>query len=274
MARLIAATCPKCGAGVRLDPDKSFVTCSYCGVSSFVETPKRRATEQIQQAQPVIHIERIPRSLGCFPALITVVIILIAIGAFSGQLLGNLSLLGGRGLGISSGKPFTLPISLPSGVSFVPTPVVEEDIFKDPTIVKRRFEERLGKPVMVKELVLYPTYAIAEAQDPKAKHHLDRYVYRNATLGDPDPVRLSGSERDVDRLVFSLDKIAFDKLPAIIQAAPVTDLPLEEAKVTHVIITRDVFSKQTPVFRIYVSGPRDSGYVEYDANGKRGRVVR
>lgn len=272
MARLIAATCPKCGAGVRLDPKQQFVTCSYCGVSSFIETPKRPATQEIQRAQPVIHIERVPSSLGCLPGLIGLVVVLVALGAVSGQLLNGFSLLSGRVPGASSGKPFGLPFPLPSGIA-LPTPAPEEDLFKDPTIAKRRFEERLGHPVMVKELVLYPTYALAEAQDPNNKTHLDRYWYRNGSLGDPEPVRLSGSDRDLGRVVFSLDQLPFDKLAGIIQAS-LKDLPLEEGKVTHVILTRDVFSKEKPVMRVYLSSPRDSGgYVEYDASGKRGRVV-
>jgi hypothetical protein len=273
MARLVAATCPRCGAGVRLDPKQQFVTCTYCGVSSFIETPKRPATAEIQRAQPVIHVERVPRSFGCLPGLLSLVIVLLIVGAVSGQLWNGLSLLSGQLPGASSGKPLGLPISIPSSLSFVPTARVEEDLFKDPSLVKRRFEERLGRPVMVKELVLYPTYAFAEAQDPNDKTHLDRYSYRNATVGDPEPVRLSGSDRDLTRVVFSLDQLPFEKLASIIQSA-LTDLALEGGKVTHVILTRDVFSKGKPVIRVYASSARDSGgYVEYDANGKRGRVV-
>ena len=37
MARLVAATCPHCGAGIQLDPDVETVTCTFCGVSSFDE---------------------------------------------------------------------------------------------------------------------------------------------------------------------------------------------------------------------------------------------
>ena len=68
--------------------------------------------------------------------------------------------------------------------------------------------------------------------------------------------------------------MAFDKLSSVIQGA-LEDLPLERGKVSHVILTRDVFSKLEPVIRVYVSGPRDGGgYIEYEASGKRRRVVR
>jgi len=276
MARLIAATCPKCGAGVRLDPKNQFVTCSYCGVSSFVETPKRPATAEIRQAaRPIIHVERVPRSpFGCLSLLISLVVLIGLGGAFSGQLLGNLSLLGGRVLGVSSGKPFVLPISLPSAVSGLASPRVEEDLFKDPELVKRRFEERLGKPLLAKEVVLYPTYALVEAQDPKNKQHLDRYWYRNGVVDEPEPLQVSSSDRDkLDKLVFPLDLISFDKLASVIEGA-LKEIPIEQGKVSHVILTRDMFSKQQPVVRVYVSGPRDGGgYIEYDGSGKRRRVV-
>lgn len=270
MARLIAATCPKCGAGVRIDPKQHFVTCSYCGVSSFIETPKRPATEQVRQVQPVIHVER-TSSGGCLSTLFGFAV-LLGVLAYAGSLLfGGFPQLMSRVTGASSGKPISLPFPLPSAIQ-LPTLPVEEELFKDPPLVKRRFEEQLGRPVMVKQLVLYPSYAIAEAQDPKNKQHLDRYVYRHGALGAPEPVRLSGVERDVNKLVFSLDQIAFDQLAGVIHSA-LTELPIEEGKVTHVILTRDVFTKGVPAVRVYVNGPRDSGYVEYAANGKRGRVV-
>lgn len=273
MARLIAATCPRCGAGVRIDLKQQFVTCSYCGVSSFIETPKRPATEQVRQVQPVIHVER-TSSGGCLPSLLGLTFVIGGL-AFAGSLLfGGFPQLMSRVTGATSAKPFNLPFPLPSAVQLpqLPQLAVAEDLFADPPLVKRRFEERLGSPVMVKELVLYPSYAIAEAQDPKNKQHLDRYVYRSGALGSPEPVRLSSSERDVNKVVFSLDQIAFDKLAGMIQSA-LKDLPVEEGKVTHVILTRDVFTKGVPAIRVYVNGPRDSGYVEYAANGKRGRVV-
>ncbi|MGC4090394.1 MAG: hypothetical protein QM756_21455 [Polyangiaceae bacterium] len=271
MARLIAATCPKCGAGVRLDPDKQFVTCSYCGVSSFIETPKRRATEEMQHsAQPIIHVERVPsRGSGCLGAVIALVILGVGGAVAAGVLLSST----GRSLGVGSSAPFGIPIPLPSGVS-LPSPLAaSDDFFKDPSSLKRAMEERLGKPVMIKELILYPSYARFDAQDPKNKQHLDSYWYRGGSIQDPEPVRLSGSDRDVDKLVFSLDQIAYDQLPTMIQSA-LKELPLEEGHVSHVIITRDVFTQGRPAIRVYVTGPRDSGgYVEFTPTGSRRKVV-
>ena len=47
MARLIAVTCPKCGAEVDLDPGKELVKCTYCGTSSFVSKEERHDAEDL-----------------------------------------------------------------------------------------------------------------------------------------------------------------------------------------------------------------------------------
>jgi hypothetical protein len=43
---------------------------------------------------------------------------------------------------------------------------------------------------------------------------------------------------------------------------------VEEGAVTHVSVSRDTFSgDHQVVIRMYVSGPRSSGFIEADANG-------
>lgn len=54
MARLIAAKCPNCGAGVRIDLERDLATCDFCGTSSFVQTATRRATEAIRLQHPMV----------------------------------------------------------------------------------------------------------------------------------------------------------------------------------------------------------------------------
>lgn len=275
MAKLVAATCPKCGAGVRLDPDKEFVTCTYCGVSSFIQTPRRPPTQQIEQQHvPVIRVER-TRSSGCLPVALVAGIAMLGGSVAAVVLFSNVNRIAGGALGAASGIP---KISIPGVPSFsIPNPVVaaEEDLFKDPLIIKSRLEERLGKPVRLKELVLYPSYAAIEAQDPKNKEHLDRYFYRAGSFQDPEPLRLSGSDRkSLEAALFSLDELSLDKLPALMADA-LAQLKLEDGKVSHVIIDRDFFGGKTPGFRVYASSERDSGgYVSYDASGKRRRVMK
>lgn len=275
VARLVAATCPKCGAGVRIDPDNEYVTCGYCGVSSFIQTKRRQPTEEaIRAHQPVIHLENTARRIsGCVSALISVGVLGVFGVVLSGLFASNLPRLAQHFLGIDAGV--TVPITVPGFPSAFTPPAlpVEENLFANPNLAKLKMEERLGKPVMAKRLVLYSAYANLTAQDPKQKNHLDTYFYRSGVLQEPQPERLSGRDKDVEKIVFSLDAIDFGRVPGLLASAA-TDLAIEQGAVSHVIIERGNFGRTAPVVRVYVTGPRDSGYVEYDLNGRRTRVVK
>lgn len=55
MARLVAAKCPTCGAGLKIDVAQEVVSCSYCNTSAFVRTRTRPVTQQaLNQHVPVI----------------------------------------------------------------------------------------------------------------------------------------------------------------------------------------------------------------------------
>jgi hypothetical protein len=57
MTQLIAAKCPTCGAGLRIDPSAEFALCQYCSTSSFVRTKARPAPDRIvQERSPVIDV--------------------------------------------------------------------------------------------------------------------------------------------------------------------------------------------------------------------------
>jgi outer membrane protein assembly factor BamB len=88
MSRLIQAKCPQCGAGVRLDPQLDWVTCSYCNTSSFVTSPQKQSQHQhVPQHYPVIDISQaVPRSRGiavvAFGAMLFAAVSVVAIGAY------------------------------------------------------------------------------------------------------------------------------------------------------------------------------------------------
>jgi hypothetical protein len=74
MAQLVAAKCPTCGAGLRLDPAVEFALCQYCSTSSFVRTKTRSAPPHVvRQRSPVIDVGR--SSYGWLIALAVVVIV-------------------------------------------------------------------------------------------------------------------------------------------------------------------------------------------------------
>jgi hypothetical protein len=77
----------------------------------------------------------------------------------------------------------------------------------------------------------------------------------------------------VEAYLVDLDDVSFDKIPALAKTT-LRDLGYESAKVSHVIIERNLpFSKAT-VIRVYASGPRDSGRIDYDATGEVLKVYR
>lgn len=264
---------------MRLDPDREFVTCQFCGASSFIQTQKRPVTQQVHaQAMPVIHVPHVQR--GCAGAL------------------GVLAALGGVGAALAAGVAFYVSSLTTSAVTPPPAfqrpapastaedaeaaaprdeptgKLVEEDYFADATRAKARYEKVLGKPIMAKQLVVYQYYATLEAQDPKHAEHVDSYKLWASKVERPEPVRLGNDKKQLAQVLFSLDSVDFSMLQRLIKQA-LAELGIEEGKVTHVILERDGSGAQRePLWRIYVNGSRDSGFVEFSTSGEKRRAVQ
>ena len=94
MVRIASAKCPHCGAALRLDPKLEWVTCTYCGTSSFIAKPG--STAPVPPQHPVIHLDARAAARGIGTALvlilgsvaviavIVVVVIVVAVGAAVG----------------------------------------------------------------------------------------------------------------------------------------------------------------------------------------------
>jgi hypothetical protein len=130
-----------------------------------------------------------------------------------------------------------------------------------------------GGQLLLTQLVLYPTYAIAQARNPRSPSDVDRYVFRDGGVDPPSPVMVAGN-RDLDAETFTRETFAFAQVPALVRRAPAqTGIP--GAVTTHVIIERDtVFAAGQIVIRVYAGTARRSAYVEYDARAKLRRVVQ
>jgi hypothetical protein len=136
------------------------------------------------------------------------------------------------------------------------------------------FKTSLGTQSLVAEkLVLYPTYAILSARDPKKPKNFDRYSLQNGVVGDPDPISNSSIRSDIDKRIFDPDKVALAKLPALIKQT-VDTLAYEDAKPSHVIVESNLPFTKGLVIRVYVSGPRDSGRIDFNADGSVNRVFK
>lgn len=273
MAKLVPATCPKCGANVKLDPDREFVTCQFCGASSFVQTQKRPVTQYVHQHHmPVIHVPHVQR--GCVSAIAVVGALLGVGGAIAGGLVAYFS----ASTAADVSQLVTTPVATATpGGAAVAAPdepkgrLVEEDYFADPTLAKSRYEKALGKPIMAKQLVLMQYYATLEAQNPKNRDHVDSYKLWANKVERPQPVRLGSDKQQLQQLLFSLDAVDFKLVPTLIKKA-LAELKLEESKVSNVILERDGSSPQRePIWRVYVMGSRDNGFVEFSVTGEKRR---
>jgi hypothetical protein len=277
VAKLVPATCPKCGGSVQIDADKAFVTCQFCGASSFIQTQKRPVTQQVHaQHMPVIHVTH-PQT-GCSSAVVLLAI-LAGVGAAVAGIIASFVAAGAATAVTTAINLVPTPPAVAAGGSApateaAPTGLVEEDYFADATKVKAHYEQVLGKPIMAKELVIYQYYATLEAQNPKNPDHVDSYKLWANKVERPEPVRLGSDKKQLGQLLISLDTVDFTLVSKLIKQA-LAELKIEEGKVTHVYLERDSFNaKRDPIWRVYVNGSRDSGFVEFSVTGEKRRVAQ
>jgi len=134
-----------------------------------------------------------------------------------------------------------------------------------PSAVAAAFDTGIpGEPTMFLEMLLYPDYAFATAQNSTLPDHFDRYGWRTGTIGSPSPEK---NDAEAAGAVFSIDQVNWAGLTALVADA-VNLTKVEQGAVTHVSVGRNTFSADLAiVVRIYVSGPRSSAFIEADANG-------
>ncbi|MEQ1703156.1 MAG: hypothetical protein ABMA25_23875 [Ilumatobacteraceae bacterium] len=127
-----------------------------------------------------------------------------------------------------------------------------------------------GQPTGFLSISLFPDYAIATAQNPALPDHFDRFTWRTGGLdaGTPEPNNAEGAT-----LAFTIDQLNWTALATAITGA-VAASGVEQGTISHVTVERDIFG-DTPelVARIYVTGPRSSGYVQVAADGTMVKVV-
>lgn len=249
MARLVKCSCPSCGAGLRIDPDQEVVTCQFCKTSSFVETDERHPPAQPRPDvayQTVIHVpaqsRRSSGAAGC-----------IFFFAFVPLIIGGLVAAWQLGA-----------IELPFDVPFLQT----ADYFEDATELPGVFEAGIGKGYRTRQLLLYPAYAVIEARPPGDRDVIDRYTARGGGLGERDPQRLTASDKEnLQDFLFDLSDVDLSRVPVMIADAK-ERLGYEGGEATHLMLQRWLTFHTDVRWYVYISGPRDSGYVTYSLAGE------
>lgn len=124
-----------------------------------------------------------------------------------------------------------------------------------------------GEPSRFMQIILYPDYAFASAQDANTPTHVDEYPWREGAVGASSPVTLAGVG-DLEASLFGASDVDWAFIARAVVEAP-TMLAVEEGAVTHIIVDRSVFTDDfSVVVRVYVTGPRGGGYVEYTPAGE------
>lgn len=264
---------------MKLDPAQEYVTCQFCGTSSFVETRKRPVTQYVQQQHlPVIKIAHVAAlGSGCASA-----------AGIIGAILGIVGAAVGIGVAIwtsqtdvaSSGLPTPPKVAAPSNEAATPqaaatpaAPLVEEDYFGDATKAKARYDAALGRPIMAKSLSLMQYYATLEAQDRKTPEHVDSYKLWANKVEKPRPVSLGADKTRLGEILFSLDAVDFKMVPSIIKRA-LAELKIEDGKVQVVVLERDSQGVHLPIWRVIVNGSRDNGVAEFSVTGEKLRLIQ
>ncbi|HYP89476.1 MAG TPA: hypothetical protein VEQ59_15015 [Polyangiaceae bacterium] len=266
MAKLVPATCPQCGGNVQLDPEREFVTCQFCGASSFVQTQKRHVTAYVQaQHLPVIQLPASRGGLGVGGIIAIVAGVLGVFGAVAGLAVAYFAT-------TAVTKAIPGVVAAPGfGNAGNTTPLVEEDYYADATLALARYQKVLGKPIMAKQLTLLQYSATLEAQDPKNHEHVDSYRLWANNVDAPQPVQLGSDKQRLSQILFSLDGVDFGLVQRMIKQA-LADTKIEEGKVQVIILTRDS-DKKDPVWRVIVNGSRDNGVVEFSVSGQKLRTL-
>jgi hypothetical protein len=141
-------------------------------------------------------------------------------------------------------------------------------------------QQRLGGPVKVLSVAVYPDAVDIEAQDPAQPTHVDRYHYAEGRLEGPEPVAVGRNRRQLEARLFPLAAADLERLRLLLPEALVA-VAAEDGRVQHVTLERSEYegwndtstSWTRPLFRVHVTGPRSGGYAEFRLDGKRGRVV-
>jgi hypothetical protein len=170
------------------------------------------------------------------------------------------------GVAVGEQPPASAPTAVPTFVS----PFAEGGA---PALIAQYDAAISGEPTRFLQVILYPEYAFAQAQDADIPDHVDEYPWRDGAIGPSSPVQLVG-DGDLDANLWSATEVDWTFLARAVAEAPGLTT-VEQGTVSHIIVERSVFTADfAVVVRVYVTGPRSSGYVEYTAAGALIQVVQ
>jgi hypothetical protein len=153
------------------------------------------------------------------------------------------------------------------------------DLLRTPRAAQRAIDaidEAVGaETAKVSEILIYPEFLDADAQDPEAPDHIDEYEYRDGEVGPPEAVHLSGPQEDIDASLFPTTAVDWRDVPEWVraveqQARSASPTPIEEARASYLIVRRSTSPDDDGRVELamYIDGPRRSGMAELTATGE------
>lgn len=140
----------------------------------------------------------------------------------------------------------------------------------DAATIPARFKDKFPQGARALEVIVYPTYVFTNVQDNAQRSHVDRFQLREGLWREPTPVKLFGrmkTEADINAAVFDPNEVAFAQIPSLAKDAPAR-LKVETPSISHMVIDRPIPFDTEVRIRVFVRGPRGSGFVDYDKKGK------
>jgi hypothetical protein len=137
-----------------------------------------------------------------------------------------------------------------------PPPTASNLLMDGPGPALADLSAAIGDDTEVLEVIVYDTYVIVEYQNPGEPENVDRVIWRDGSVSDPEPVGFSdGNEADL----FVLDDIDPARIPPLADRA-LEGFDVDGGEVTHVIVDRFFGTEDGSVtFRVYVSHPERGG---------------
>jgi len=158
----------------------------------------------------------------------------------------------------------SVPIPKPS-----PKPVINFFQGQGNAQMLQAYKKQIGGPVFVLEVNVYKDYVILTAQDPKKLENVDSYIYRDGKLEPSIPVKLMkmGENARLEDNLFPLEESQLTNIPTLVKTTQ-AQLKFEGAEVTHVHIARPLPFRQDVEARVFVSGTRHDGYIDFKPSGQ------
>ncbi len=105
-----------------------------------------------------------------------------------------------------------------------------------------------------------------QTEDPTTPGAVVELHFRDGTVGEPEHATLRGKGKLTDNL-FDADELKLESIPELTREA-VRRIDAESGNVELVLIRRNLPDSEDVRLRVYVTSPRQSGYVDADQSGQ------